>query len=296
MNLNPDHLITFARVAQVGSLSRAAAVLNLSQPAVSTQMRQLSDAVGEPLFNRHRLGVSLTPAGMQLLPYAQAVARALEGAGAVALRLQGMEMGSVRVAASTTIASYLLPSAIARFRLAHPGLEITQFVGNTREVVGRLEAGEADLALVEGPVEHLPPGVERQVIRHDEIVLVTLPGHPLSGSIREPQELEGLEVVWREEGSGTRAFAERAVSGVRLNPVLELVGSEAVKEAVIEGLGSTFLSRLVVYREVRAGLLAETKVNSPALIRPLTLLRAPLDLLPRAGRAFLQVLEQQPEV
>lgn len=285
-------LLTFSRVADEGSLSRAARAMSLTQPAVSNQMGKLASAVGEPLFKRHRSGVTLTPAGLGLLPHARAVGRALDGAQSFAEGLRGLEVGTARVAASTTIASYLLPAVLARYRRLHPGLEVDQFVGNTAEVQDELAAGGADLALVEGPAEGLPPGIERRVFGHDEIVLVTLPDHPLAAGVgrREPAELEGMEVVWREEGSGTREVAERALGGVRLRTALELVGGEAVKEAVAEGVGAAFLSRLVVEREVRAGFLAATGIDAPGLRRPLSLLRPPPELLPRAARAFLEAL------
>lgn len=283
--------MTFARVAEVGSLSGAAASLNLTQPAVSNQMNGLARSVGEPLFKRHRLGVTPTPAGKELLPHARAVVRALEGAAAAAASLRGLEVGSVRVAASTTIASYLLPAVLAEYRRAHPGMRTEQFVGNTAEVVALLESGGAEIALIEGPVDRVPPGVELHVFRRDEIVLVTLPDHPLAGEGLTPEKLEGSEVVWREEGSGTREVAERALEGVRLENALELVGSEAVKQAVSEGLGVAFLSRLVVEREVRAGFLAATGVCAPGLSRPLTLLRPLPGLLSRAARAFLDALD-----
>jgi DNA-binding transcriptional LysR family regulator len=259
-------------------------------------MAKLAAAVGEPLFTRHRSGITLTPAGEELLPHAQAVVRGIEGAEGAVSGLRGLEAGTVRIASSTTVASYLLPGVLARLRRAHPALRIEQAVGNTREVVGRLEAGAADVALIEGPAEVLPPGIEREVILRDEIVLVTRPDHPLAGTKspgpRRPEELEGLEVVWREEGSGTREVAERALRGVRLEAVLELVGSEAVKRAVAEGIGGAFLSRLVVESEVRAGLLAATSVDAEGLVRPLTLMRPPVELLSRAGRAFLEGMRQ----
>jgi DNA-binding transcriptional LysR family regulator len=291
-SIDPVYLLTFARVADEGNLSRAAASMTLTQPAMSNRMGRLSSAVGEPLFTRHRLGVRLTPAGFGLLEHARAVARALEGARGFAAGLSGLEVGTARIAASTTIASYLLPAVLARYRRAHPGLVVEQFVGNTGEVLGRLAAGGADVALIEGPAGRLPPGIELEVFQRDEIVLVTLPDHPLAAGNgpREPAELEGLEVVWREEGSGTREVAERALTGVHLSPVLELVGSEAVKEAVAEGLGASFLSRLVVEREARAGFLAATRVNAPALSRPLSMLRPPDELLPRAVRVFIEAL------
>ncbi len=290
MRLDPTHLLTFSRVAEEGSLSRVAGRMHLTQPAVSNQMSRLSAVVGEPLFTRHRLGVYLTPAGEELLPHARAIVRALEGAEAATRGLQGLETGKVRVAASTTIASYMLPSVFVRFRREHPGLEVEQYVGNTREVVERISTGAAELALVEGPVDGLLPGVERHVVRRDEIVLVTLPDHPLSGESRRPDELEGIAVVWREKGSGTREVAEQALAGVSLSPVLELVGSEAVKEAVAEGMGAAFLSRLVVEREARGGSLAATRVDAPGLVRPLTLLRGPLEQVSRAGKAFIETL------
>lgn len=283
--------MTLVRVAEIGSLSGAAASLSLTQPAVSNQMNGLARAVGEPLFRRHRLGVTPTPAGKELLPHARAVVRALEGAAVAVAGLRGLEVGAVRVAASTTIASYLLPAVLAEYRRAYPGLKAEQFVGNTAEVVDRLESGGADVALIEGPVDRAPPGVELRVFRRDEIVLVTLPDHPLAGEELRPEQLEGSEVVWREEGSGTREVAERALEGVRFENALELVGSEAVKQAVAEGLGVAFLSRLVVEREVRAGFLAATGVCAPGLSRPFTLLQPPHGLLSRAARAFLDALD-----
>lgn len=291
MRLDPIHLLTLSWVADEGSLSRAAEALNLTQPAVSNRMGRLASVVGEPLFTRHRLGVRLTPAGLGLLPHARAVGRALEGASSFAAGLRGLEVGTARIAASTTIASYLLPAVLARYRRAHPSLEVEQFVGNTGEVIERLVANGAEVALVEGPVDRLPPGIEQHLVRRDEIVLVTLPHHPLAGEDREPHELNGLEVVWREKGSGTREVAERALDGIHLKNVLELGGSEAVKEAVAEGLGSAFLSRLVVEREARAGIFAATTVNAPGMTRSLILLRPPLELLSRACDRFLKVLE-----
>lgn len=210
----------------------------------------------------------------------------------VASELRSLEGGTVRVAASTTIASYLLPAAIAKYRRSYPSLSLRQFVGNTREVVAQLEAGGVDLAMVEGPVSVLPNNLERQVFRYDEIALVTLPDHPLAGDRCEPEDLEGLEIVWREKGSGTREVTERALADVRLTGGFELVGTEAVKEAVAEGLGIAFLSRLAVDREVRAGFLAATMVNAHGLSRPLTLLRPPVELLSRASRALLSVLTE----
>lgn len=152
--------------------------------------------------------------------------------------------------------------------------------------------GEAELALVEGHLPQLPPGFEAEVLAQDRLLLVTPPGHPLAGRRVGPRELTGLEVIWRERGSGTRQVAERALEGVRLKAVLELPGSEAVKQAVRLGLGVTFLSEHVVEAEVQAGLLGIAEVDLPGLERPFTLLRPPQILLSRAALAFLEASKE----
>ncbi|MER3480303.1 MAG: LysR family transcriptional regulator [Meiothermus sp.] len=293
MRLDPESLLTFTVVAQQGSLSRAARLLHRTQPAISNQMTKLAERVGEPLFTRHPHGVRLTAAGEALLPHALALKRALEGALEAVEALRGLKTGRLRLAASTTIAHYCVPKALARLRRAHPGLEVELRVGNSQEVLDLLKAGEAELALVEGHLPQLPPGFEAEVLARDRLLLVTPPGHPLAGRRVGPRELTGLEVIWRERGSGTRQVAERALEGVKLKAVLELPGSEAVKQAVRLGLGVAFLSEYVVEAEVQAGLLGVAEVDLPGLERPFTLLRPPQTLLSRAALAFLEASKDE---
>jgi DNA-binding transcriptional LysR family regulator len=161
-------------------------------------------------------------------------------------------------------------------------------VGNSQEVLEMLQTGEVELALVEGHLPQLPAGFEAEVLAQDRLFLITPPGHPLAGRRVGPRELAGLEVVWREEGSGTRQVAEAALRGLELKTALELPGSEAVKQAVRLGLGVAFLSGYVVEAEVQAGLLGVAEVDLPGLERPFTLLRPPEALLSRAARAFVE--------
>lgn len=293
MRLDPESLLTFTVVAQQGSLSRAARQLHRTQPAISNQMAKLAERVGEPLFTRHPHGVRLTAAGEILLPHALALKRALEGAVEALQALEGLKTGRLRLAASTTIAHYCVPKALARLRRAHPSLGIELRVGNSQEVLGLLEAGEAEIGLVEGHLPQLPAGFEAEVLARDRLFLVTPPGHPLAGRRVGPRELAGLEVVWREEGSGTRQVAEAALRGLELKTALELPGSEAVKQAVRLGLGVAFLSGYVVEAEVQAGLLGVAEVDLPGLERPFTLLRPPEALLSRAARAFVEASKSE---
>src|SRR5690625_373154 len=115
MDVNPEHLLSFARVAETGSVSTAAETLFRSQPAISQHLRQLTEAMGEPLYRRHSGGVTLTDTGLALLPHAQALERALAGAQRLAREVQGLERGVLAIGASMTIAVYLLPRLLSRF-------------------------------------------------------------------------------------------------------------------------------------------------------------------------------------
>lgn len=293
MPLNPDHLLTFVQVARAGNLSVAAVGLHRTQPAVSSQIRLLTQAVGEPLLTRHRYGVRLTPAGEGLLPYAVAVARALEGAQRYSADLRGLELGLLNIAASSTIAATILPGVLAPYHARYPGVRLRIQQGNTQEVMALMLASSCELALIEGPVGELPGDLQARVFRRDTLRLVVAPGHPLAGrSALSAANLKGVGVVWREPGSGTREVAWTALgqAGIPTREVLSLTGTEAVKEAVLSGLGVAFLSELTVRREVESGRLVCPPIDLPGLERDLSLVSAPEDQLSRAVRGFLTLL------
>ena len=295
MALNPDHLLSFVHVARLGNLSAAARELNLTQPAVSSQIKLLTQAVGEPLLTRHRYGVRLTPAGEGLLPYAVATSRALAGARQYAAELRGLELGTLNIAASSTIAATILPGVLAVYhaRFSRIGLQVQQ--GNTQEVMELLLAQHCELALIEGPVSELPPDLRQQVFRRDRLRLVMSPQHSLAARRSlSLDDLQGLGVVWREPGSGTREVAKLALerAGVDTREVLTLTGTEAVKEAVLTGLGAAFLSELSVRRDVESGRLICPALDLPGLERDLSIVSAQPELLSRATQMVLALLHE----
>ncbi len=286
--------MTIAVVAQLGSVSAAAVKLHRSQPAISSQLKGLTEAVGETLYRRHRHGVMLTLAGKALLPYAQALSRALAGAQHVADEFEGLARGKLSIAASMTNAVYLLPRVLGQFRNPYPELELELLTRNTREVSSLLRSGEAEVALVEGPFINLPEGTQQRVLLEDELVLITPPEHALATrSAVSVTDLEGLQMVQREAGSGTREVVEQVLAGESIRPkiILEATGIEAVKEAVLVGLGAGVISRLAVQREVEMGILVAFSLGE-AFSRPLTLLHPPLELCSQATRAFLALLDE----
>ena len=298
MAVEPDQLVTFARVASQGNLTEAAERLNISQPAVSAQLKRLTEAVGEPLYARHRYGITLTPAGQALLPSAQALVRALEGARHVAGELKGLRRGALYVTASMTIAVYLLPQILADFRRQQPDIALYLLTRNSQEALTLLEAGDADLALVEGPLDDVPADLERSVLLHDRLVLIVKPDHPLARRSRVAlSDLAGLDMVFREAGSGTREVVERALARHNVTPVrrLDATGIEAVKEAVLHGLGASILSMHAVRREAELGLLKATPIDSDGFVRPMTLLHPNVQLCSIATRVFVEFLKHGSE-
>ncbi|WNC91397.1 LysR family transcriptional regulator [Paraburkholderia sp. FT54] len=255
--MTPDQLITFAAVAEHRNISRAAVALHLSQPAVSGQLRQLQDEFGEPLYQRDGRGVRLTPAGEQLASYATRLRDTWRQAHAYRDALRGLEQGTLRIGASTTPASYLLPYLIADFHRRYPDVTLHTADGNTTEIVGALDS--VDIAMIEGPVGvDLPPDTAVHAWREDEIVAIMPRSHPLAQLAEGGQA--GLAafgehpLVLREAGSGVRQIVERAFAraGVPMRVALEIAGVEGVKEAVRAGMGIGFVSAMSMRHENRA--------------------------------------------
>jgi DNA-binding transcriptional LysR family regulator len=255
--MTPDQLITFAAVAEHRNISRAAVALHLSQPAVSGQLRQLQDEFGEPLYQRDGRGVRLTPAGEQLASYATRLRDTWRQAHAYRDALRGMEQGTLRIGASTTPASYLLPYLIADFHRRYPDVTLHTADGNTTEIVGALDS--VDIAMIEGPVGvDLPPDTAVHAWREDEIVAIMPRSHPLAqlddGGPADLAAFGEHPLVLREAGSGVRQIVERAFAraGVPMRVALEIAGVEGVKEAVRAGMGIGFVSAMSMRHEDRA--------------------------------------------
>jgi DNA-binding transcriptional LysR family regulator len=293
MALNLHHLRVFARVAQEGGFTRAARSLHLSQPAVSRAVRELELQTATPLLERAGRSTRLTAAGDALFARARELF-AVEQAAEEELRaLRGLEGGMLRVGASTTIATYLLPPYLARFRDAHPGVALRVSSANTRTIARALLERRLDVALVEGPVSH--PRIDVAPWREDELVIIAPPAHRLARRRSVPlNAVAGEPFIVREPGSGTRKVAERALAAQRvaIDVALQLGSTEAIKQAVAAGLGLAFVSRFAVTDQVELGRLAAISVREAALGRTLTELRLRGRTPGAATKAFREELER----
>lgn len=294
MRVHPEHLLSFVAVAECGNISRAAARLNLSQPAVSAQMRGLQSWFGAPLYHRHGQGVTLTAAGEAVLEQARRLRACVDQAQAMRDAYRGMETGVLRLGASTTLASYLLPQQVAQYREAFPGIALSLSDGNTAEIVARLAM--FDLAFVEGEIAaDLPADARALPWQGDEVVAIVQAGHPMAGLPHaDLATIVTYPWVSREPGSGLRHLVESTFERAGLAPraALELAGVEAVKHAVRAGLGVGFVSSLAMRFEAPG--LVSVRIGA-GLFRQFAILVTHADAPSRATRHFLERLRLGPQ-
>ncbi|HEX6500669.1 MAG TPA: LysR family transcriptional regulator [Micromonosporaceae bacterium] len=279
---------------RAGSLSGAARALGTSQPAASQLLRRLERRMGLALLVRTPQGSRPTPAGERLAGIASDALAALDRVHVEAAALRAAARGEVRVAASLTIAEYVLPPRLAEL----PDVTVKVAVTNSDEVIARVRSRQVDLGFVEGPVD--VAGLRVRRIGEDELAVVVAPGHPWarlaahsSAASRLPAaELAATALLLRERESGTRrTFADALTRAglVGVEPLGVLTSTEALKAAVRAGVGATVVSRLAVAEDVAAGLLVEVPVEGLDLRRPLRAVWLPGGCGP-AGLALVRVV------
>ncbi|GAA3877229.1 LysR family transcriptional regulator [Streptomyces lannensis] len=255
-------------VARLGSLGRAARELGITQPAASSRIRSMERQLGVALVDRSPSGSRLTDAGALVTDWARRIVEAAEAFDAGAQALRGRRDSRLRVAASMTIAEYLLPGWLIALRGRRPDTAVSLLAGNSAAVVERLLADEADLGFVEGL--SVPAGLDETVIAHDRLIVVTAPGHPWARRRRplSAAELASTPLILREEGSGTRQVLDAALGGLA-RPLLELSSTTAVKASAVSGAGPAVLSELAVGEELAARRLVSVPVEDVRLDRDL---------------------------
>jgi DNA-binding transcriptional LysR family regulator len=267
-----DLLLT---VARLGSLGRAAAEHGISQPAASARMRQLEGQLGLALIERSPRGSRLTPVGALVADWAQAAIDAAVALDAGVTALRRERDSRLRVAASMTVAEYLLPAWLTALRAVDPGAAVALMAVNSAEVAGAVLTDAADVGFVEGP--DLPDGLRAERIGADVLTVIVAPAHPWVLRARRggitAGELADTPLVAREAGSGTRRYLEEALAAqvglVRMPPLAELSSTTAIKAAVAAGAGPAVLSSLAVAADLAAGTLCAVPVSGLDLRRTL---------------------------
>jgi DNA-binding transcriptional LysR family regulator len=288
----------FAKVAELGSFSRAADALFLTQPTISEHVRALEDELGVQLLDRLGRGATPTRAGQLLLGYARRMLTLSREAHQALDRFQGRMSGELVVGGSTIPGEYVLPALIGQFKAKYPDISISLLIGSTRQVSDWLEDGRVEVAVI--GARPAARTLESKELMPDELVVVVPSSHPWA--TRRTTTLGDLQkesMVVRERGSGSRealehALQEAGVSLASLRIVGEMGSTQAVKQAVRAGVGIALISKRAVEDECRAGLLTCVKVKDLRVARAFYLAthrdrtRSPL------AQAFVEFIESQP--
>ena len=296
MNLN--QLKVYCEVVERNGFTRAAEALYLTQPAVSRQVRELERHYGVELFEQIGKRIFPTEAGETLYGYAKQVFHTLDDLEVEINQLKGLEAGHLRIAATGTSGTYLLPPLLGRFKRKYPGVELTMEIFNTQhQVEQRLrEYQHLDLGVVERPVTE--ESLRSEAFDDEELVIIVSPDHPLAArDTLAASELRGERFIFREQGSGTRALLDEEFArlDLRVKPVMELGSTAAVKEAVAAGLGVSIVPSRAIRLEIEAGLLKALRCPEMRLTRHLRYVYHKDRRLSRAASAFLEILTNSPQ-
>ena len=267
-------LTCFERVADLGSMSRAAEALHLVQPAVSQQIALLERQVGLRLFHRGPRGVRLTEAGEALLPYARRVLTEVERAGQVLGGLRELRGGRVTLGITPSAVIWLLPDLLEQYRSQHPLVQIQVFEDMTDSLVEHLADGRLDLAVVSLPIDD--DGLVVRPVLEERLALVVGPEHRLAGASEvDLADLADEPWILPYRRHGVRALVEAACAeaGFRLRVAVELSGLGPIKQLVQRGIGLSVLPPAVVENEVQLGLLHAVRIAHPELVRTVGLAR-----------------------
>ncbi|KON69251.1 LysR family transcriptional regulator [Peribacillus butanolivorans] len=271
-----ENLRMFCLVVDEGSISQAARLSFLSQPAVTREIHQLENFYSTLLFDREEGRLRVTEAGKLLYPFAKAIVNDFNQSREVIQQSMGAYNTNLIVGASLTIGEYLLPSLLGKFKKQQPEVKVTLTIKNTPRVLEDLSNDVIDLALVEGLVENTDFIVEK--FADDELILVCPSDHPWKDRKEiQVEELGNERMIWRESISGTRLIVENMLRehGVleKIESYMEIGSTQAIKSAVESGLGISILPRLTVARELDQGFLREVGISRIDITRNLWLVR-----------------------
>jgi DNA-binding transcriptional LysR family regulator len=294
-----DHkLRVFCAVAETKSFSKASELIHLTQPAVSLQIQAMEELYETRLFDRSGNSINLTPAGEILYKRAKEILALYAEAQHNISEITGAIKGSLSIGASSTIGNYLLPHIIAAFKKKVPQVNISLVVSNTKTITERLNAGEIDIALVEGDVSKQRFSVE--TLLSDELVVIMSPAHPWA----DRRGLSAIELtkeplILREEGSGTRQIILKHLEehGMKLDQLkiaLVMGSTEAIKGAVEEGLGVSIMSGWAVRKWLKQGLLKAATFKDLKFHRNFTIISPKRNYSTHTAKEFLNFLKVYP--
>lgn len=291
-------LRVFCTVAETKSFSKTSEIIHLTQPAVSLQIQALEEKYETKLFDRSSSTVTLTPPGEVLYKYAKEILTLYASAEKAIGKHTGLLKGSLTVGAGSNIGNYILPSVITDFKNIHSKIKIYLIVGNSKRVIELLNSGNIDIGLLEGDVSKQKMPVKK--LLSDELLLIVAPNHPWSKKKEVSiSELVKEPFLFREAGSGTRQIIEKFLNryGITVNDmkISAILGStEAIKDAVENGLGVSIISRWAARKESKYGTLRLLSLKEEKMARDFSLIVNKNSVQSNALEEFVSFLKSYP--
>lgn len=296
MNISFRQLRVFLEVAQQGSVTRAAEALHLTPPAISMQIKEIESQVGLQLFDRSGRTLSLSSAGEYFVFHAKRMLSTLSDAENAMGRFKRLEQGLLTVGMVST-AKYFVPRLLAQFKADHPGIDVRLVVTSNREaLLARMETSDVDLSVMGRPPREL--AARSEAFAAHPLVFVCPPGHDLLRMDHPPvSALAPFPFIVREHGSGTRNAMQSFFAEHRFKPhiTMEMGSNETIKQAVMAGMGVSFLSLHTVGLELRTGLLVIVDVEGAPVMRAWHVVHLQSKVLSPAAEAFRYFLIERGE-
>ncbi|MBN2289205.1 MAG: LysR family transcriptional regulator [Candidatus Glassbacteria bacterium] len=287
-----EHLRFFYAVAENGSFTRAARDLLLTQPAVSSQIRNLEERLGQRLFERQGKNIQLTEAGKILYSQSRKIFQQLREVEVVLNDLKSLETGRLNLGTVDVISIYVLPMIFREFHQRYPRVEISIEVDNSFNLCSGVAGGELDLGFVTLPVED--KSLVSVPIYNDVMRVIANSRHPLAGrKLVTLEDLSKTNLIIYKRGSVTRRILEQIFEshGFELSPDMEIDRPEAMKKLVEVGLGVSIIPEMTIKREVEEGSLVVLEMGNIRFERQLGLVYRKGQFFSPSTAAFIEVLQ-----
>jgi DNA-binding transcriptional LysR family regulator len=285
-------LEAFVQVARLGSFSRAAETLFLTQPSVTARIQTLERDLGEELFERGGRSIRLSDAGSVFLVYAERALKDVQESRDALESLRNAGVGQLRIGSAPTIGTYVLPRLLKAFRSSYPGVAVAIRTGRSDSVMEMVLSDETQIGLVRG-LYH--PDLDTIHLYDDELVLVTHPEHEFAADGCASLDAVGRQpIIFFDKDSSYHGLIHGYFRDAGIVPThaMELDSMEATKKMVEEGLGIAILPKVSLERELGLGQLVEVAISdAPALKRPIALISRRNRRYSRPVRAFMELLQ-----
>lgn len=290
--MNIDKLKTFLVLTECKSFSKAAEMLYCSQPAISKQIESLENELGVPLFNRVRNKISLTIQGEYFIQYAEEIVMLYENSKEHIRQIENLEEGTLFFGATNFIGVYIVPKLIKDFQTKYPNIKINMMINSSKKLFEKLDKHEIEFIFLAHYVDINKNKYITKTFCTDELVLIVNTEHRLAKETScKLVDIKDELFITKDSKSSLYKFLDDKVQDFTFHKKLIISNKEAIKRAVIEGIGISIMSKISVETEVKAGLIKTLDIEDYDLTRDINLVYDKRRHITPAGLEFFKLLK-----